>query len=248
MDGHITLKGNYRKDVLDAFVEQAQKTKLSQLVILEPSSMFLECASLYKEVRATYPCQQEWYQAQNICSIMDYHAFIDAMRRESFPIPVKFGICVDYFTQHEILLSQMKAAYSYDCFVGCIRFIDNIAYSWDPQSKEMLWDKYNAAFLYRRYYEMMYALITSRLFGGVSGFDNIHHMQMKPGYSLQHTYNKLAMLLALQHMYVEDDARDVLSVRGSSGRLSEAFREICMAKHIRIVPCSYAERPEEMCY
>lgn len=48
MDGHITLKGNYRKDVLDAFVEQAQKTKLSQLVILEPSSMFLECASLYK--------------------------------------------------------------------------------------------------------------------------------------------------------------------------------------------------------
>lgn len=96
MDGHITLKGNYHKDVLDAFVEQAQKTKLSQLVILEPSSMFLECASLYKEVRATYPCQQEWYQAQNICSIMDYHAFIDAMRRESFPIPVKFGICADY--------------------------------------------------------------------------------------------------------------------------------------------------------
>ena len=47
---------------------------------------------------------------------------------------------------------------------------------------------------------MMYALITSRLFDGVSGFDNIHHMQMKPGYSLQHTYNKLAMLLALQHM------------------------------------------------
>ena len=45
MDGHITLKGNYHKDVLDAFVEQAQKTKLSQLVILEPSSMFLECAS-----------------------------------------------------------------------------------------------------------------------------------------------------------------------------------------------------------
>ena len=39
-------------------------------------------------------------------------------------------------------------------------------------------------------------------------------MQMKPGYSLQHTYNKLAMLLALQHMYVEDDARDVLSVQG----------------------------------
>ena len=109
---------------------------------------------------------------------MDYHAFIDAMRRESFPIPVKFGICADYFTQHEILLSQMKAAYSYDCFVGCIRFIDNIAYSWDPHSKEMLWDKYNAAFLYRRYYEMMYALITSRLFDGVSGFDNIHHMQM----------------------------------------------------------------------
>ena len=63
---------------------------------------------------------------------------------------------------------------------------------------------------------MMYALITSRLFDGVSGFDNIHHMQMKPGYSLQHTYNKLAMLLALQHMYVEDDAGDPFAFLFSS--------------------------------
>ena len=69
MDGHITLKGNYHKDVLDAFVEQAQKTKLSQLVILEPSSMFLSALPYIKRVRATYPCQQEWYQARILSSV-----------------------------------------------------------------------------------------------------------------------------------------------------------------------------------
>ena len=37
-------------------------------------------------------------------------------------------------------------------------------------------------------------------------------------------------------------------IQGSRGRLSEEFREICMAKHIRIVPCSYAEIPEKMCF
>lgn len=247
MDGHIILRGQYRRDVLDAFVKQAQQTNQKELIVLEPSSMFLECASLYKAVKATYPCQLEWYQAQNICSITAYHAFIDAMRKVKFPITVKFGICADYFTQHESFLYQMKKAFSYDCFVGCIRFVDNIAYNWEPQSKEMLWDKYNAAFLYRRYYEMMYALITSRLFDGVSGFDNIHHMQIKPKYSLQHTYHKLAMLLALHHMYVEDDACEAISVQGSSGRLSEAFREICAAKHITIIPCSYADAPDAMC-
>ena len=68
MDRHIILKGRYQKAVLDAFVRQAQKAKQSELVILEPSSMFLECASLYKEVRATYPCQQTWYQAQIFCA------------------------------------------------------------------------------------------------------------------------------------------------------------------------------------
>lgn len=60
-------------------------------------------------------------------SIMDYHAFIDAMRRESFPplwnlvsVPI-ISVTWKYF------ISQMKY-YSYDSFmVGCIRFIDNIA-------------------------------------------------------------------------------------------------------------------------
>ncbi|MCR0205589.1 hypothetical protein MKC66_12760 [[Clostridium] innocuum] len=247
MDGHIVLGGQYHKEVLYAFVERAVQHHQKELIVLEPSSMFLECASLYEEVKATYPCQKDWYHAQNICSITAYHAFIDAMRKESFPIRVKFGICADYFTQHEALLRQMKKAYTYDCFVGCIRFVDNIAYDWE-QSKEMLWDKYNAGFLYRRSYEMMYALITSKLFDGVSGFDNIHHMQVKPGYSLQHTYQKLAMLLALHHMYVEDAACETVSVSGAGGCLSEAFREICLTKHITITPCSYAKTPEDMCF
>lgn len=46
MDGHITLKGIItRLDVLDAFVEQAQKNKAVTAGDLEPSSMFSLCAS-----------------------------------------------------------------------------------------------------------------------------------------------------------------------------------------------------------
>lgn len=235
MDGHICLNGNYEEALLQSFIEQAIKEKQDEIIILEPASIFKEYASLYKEVRAVYPCQRDWYDGQNLCSVSDYHAFILAMRKKQFPLTVRFGICADYFTQHESLLTQMKAHFPYDRFVGRIHFIDNIAFDWEPQSREMLWNKYNTSFLYRRYYEMMHALITSQLFDGVSGFDDIQRLQIKPRFSLSHTYHKLAMLLALHHMYVEEN----IDEEKGKGKLSEQFRTSCEERHIIIVPCSY---------
>ena len=146
---------------------------------------------------------------------------------------------MSYFTQHEYFISQIKKAFPYDCFVGKIDFLDNIAFDW-PQSHEMLWDKYNAAFLYRRYYEMMYALITSHLFDGVCGYDNIRTLGVSCPYKLQHTDHKLAMLLALSHMYVEEDNRAKEKSHPDSLGLHDGFRELCDTMHVERKLASHA--------
>lgn len=92
---------------------------------------------------------------------------------------MKFGLEACYFTQHESYIAGIKEAFDYDVFIGRIHFLDNIAFDWPKHSREMMWDKYNAGYLYRRYYEMMNAMLTSHLFDGIAGFDNIKLMNVK---------------------------------------------------------------------
>ena len=58
-------------------------------------------------------------------------------------------------------------------------------------SREMMWDKYNAGYLYRRYYEMMNAMLTSNfvLMASVV-FDNIRTAGVMPKFSRTHTLSK----------------------------------------------------------
>lgn len=246
IDAHVSFNEPYSYDLLMTYVKKAQEQGINELVIVEPSHKFLECALLYTEVKYTYQYQLEWYEAIPKISIHEYQAFVKEMRQKEFPIHIKFGLCVCYFTQHEQFIKQMKKEFAYDCFVGKIEFVDNIAFAWPQYSNEMLWDKYNADFLYRRYYEMMNALITSKLFDGVSGFDNIKIMRVIPKFKMQHTYHKMAMLLALQHMYVEDDTSLKYQYGHEDKGLCKAFKDMCTNMHVAIYPCSNAKKASEI--
>lgn len=230
MDAHIQLCGNYSEDVLDDFIKNLKKQGYEEIVVLEPSYLFYEFAPLYREAISTYPCQKRWFEGSKKYSLKEYHDFVNMMRKKNFSIRVRFGICVDYFTQHESLIKNVQASYTFDRWVGYIRFLDNIAYDWE-ESNRMLWDKYNAGYLYCRYYEMLYALITSELFDGIKGFGSLYQLHKMENFSLAHTYKKLITLLALHHMYVEDDVKN----QG----LSEEFKLLCNAKHIPMLPCTY---------
>lgn len=246
IDAHVSFCEPYSYELLMSYVIKAQKQGIEELTVLEPTHKFSECSLVYTEIKYTYPYQLAWYEAIPKVSINEYHAFIKEMRKNEFPIKIKFGLCVCYFIQHEQFIRQIKKDFSYDCFIGTIQFIDNIAFAWPQYSNEMLWDKYNANFLYRRYYEMMNAMITSKLFDGVAGFDNIKIMNVKPSFKMHHTYHKLAMLLALQHMYVEDDKSLRYLYGHKDGGLCEDFKKMCKEMHVEVYPCSNATRVDEV--
>lgn len=246
IDAHVTLNAPYSYDALMSYVNAAIEKGLDGIVILEPTHKFRECKAMYREVCSTYPCQREWFQSVNCSSLKEYQSFIEEMRTKAFPIQVSFGLEVCYFTQHETYIRQLKEEFSYDAFVGCIHFLDNIAFAWTPQSHEMLWDKYNAGFLYRRYYEMMNAMLTSNLFDGIAGFDTIKVMGIPCRFRLDHTYHKMAMLLAKQHIYVEDDASVGYRFHHEDNGLAKAFKLICEEMGVVIKRVSHAQCIEEI--
>ena len=245
-DAHITMSKPYTKEALMEYIEAAESKGLAGITILEPTYKFKECQLLYREACATYPYQNQWLQQQCQYSIIEYQNFITSMKQEEFPIEVLFGLEVSYFTQHEDFIIQMKQAYKYDVVIGVIHFLDNIAFGWNRYSHEMLWDKYNAGFLYRRYYEMMNALLTSGLFDGVAGFDSIKILQVPCSINTKHAYHKCAQLLAKHHMYVEDDASLDYRHHHPDRGLSAAFIAECKALHVPVIRVSNASKAEEI--
>ncbi|WP_416326672.1 histidinol-phosphatase [[Eubacterium] hominis] len=241
IDAHIAFTGPYTYERLLEYIDKAMEQGLQGIVILEPTHKFKECKVMYREVCTTYPCQREWFQSVNTNSIKDYQRFILEMRQKEFPIQVQFGLEVCYFTQHETFIRKLKSEFDYDVFIGCIHFLDNLAFAWIDHSHEMLWDKYNAGFLYRRYYEMMNAMLTSQLFDGIAGFDTIKALKVPCKFKLDHTYHKLAMLLAKQKLYVEDDASLGYLYQHEDAGLSKPFLTICKEQGVIVKRVSNAQ-------
>lgn len=113
MDAHIQLCGKYSENILDAFITEAQDKGHEEIVVLEPSYLFFEFAPLYREAISSYPCQKQWYENSKKYSLKEYQDFVNLMRKKDFPITVRFGICVDYFTQHESLIRNIRASYTF---------------------------------------------------------------------------------------------------------------------------------------
>lgn len=246
IDAHVALPQPFTYEALKAYIDVAVSKGLDGIVILEPTYKFRELKSMYREVCATYPYQKTWFQKVNTASLKEYQDFITEMRKKEFPIDVKFELEACYFTQHESYIAGIKEAFDYDVFIGRIHFLDNIAFDWPKHSREMMWDKYNAGYLYRRYYEMMNAMLTSHLFDGIAGFDNIKLMNVKCPFKMDHTYHKMATLLAKNHIYVEDDASIDYRFHHVDKGLSKAFLAMCEQQGVEVKRVSHARSAEEV--
>ena len=246
IDAHVSFSKPYSKEVLMEYIEEAKKVGIDELYVIEPSFKFLEFGLLYNEIRTMYPCQEDWYCRLKKQSIKEYHAFISAMRKETFDIKVRFGLCISYLAQHEQWMREIKEQFDYDIFIASIDFIDNIAFAWGEDSDKMLWNKYNTNYLYRRYYETMNALLTSNLFDGVSGFDRIKVSRHTPTYHMKHTYHKLAKLLHEHHMYVEDGTSIHYFDHHPDYGLSDVFKQHCIDEKVEIKKASLAIQPKDV--
>lgn len=244
-DYHIGFRMPYHLETLEKYVKEAQLQGINEIAIMEPSVKFFEFAPLYEEIRKTHTKQDEWYLKKATHSIHEYLNFVQEMKQHNFPITIHFGLCIDYLPQKEAFIAKMIQETNLDLYTGRVYFIDNVAFSWNPDSFTMLWDKYHTSYLIRKYYELIHALITSKLFDGLADFELIHHLNVPFYFSLERTYQKSVKLLAQHQMYVEADTSYIFRHKKSDMNLPSSFKQYCKEMNVEVVLVSNALHPIE---
>ena len=112
--------------------------------------------------------QSKWFAGKDSKSkdIKEYIDFIELMKKEEFPIKIKFGLEVCYSPQHEHDIEEIEKLYDFDLIMGSIHFIDGFAFSHLKQR----WSSNDVDInkLYDRYYSIMIKLVKSNLFSGLA--------------------------------------------------------------------------------
>lgn len=207
---YIYLNGKYDKQTICQYMQYADTQHIENIVFMEKDSQFYEFSFMYEELYHTYPQQKHVLPKNTSCSIQSYQAFIQEMKQCNISKKVQFGISVQYLPQYEHQLKNMIDPSCFDIVLGEVLCIDNMMYHEGELSDQMLWNKYNHSFLYRRYFELVYAMITSQLFHGILGVDRIYQVGYQMPNNLERLYNKISQKLMINHMHVYFHQQDVV--------------------------------------
>ena len=73
--------------------------------------MFQECQSLYTEMAEYNAYQGSWFEKKKkeMRSISEYISFIESIKKETFPVKLKFGLEVCYSPEHEKDIEKIKS-------------------------------------------------------------------------------------------------------------------------------------------
>ena len=174
--------------------------------------------------------------------------FIDLMKdiqQMDLPVKVKYGLEVCYVPEYENFLKELLGQYSFDFLVGAIHSIDGILYDMSF-SKDLLWNRYDANDIYKRYYELVFQLIESQLFTQLAHPDTIKLFQIYPTYDLKPTYQKMAELLKAHHMKAENNVGCYYRYHHPDMGLSQELLQIFKDNHVDLIYASDAHQPQDV--
>ena len=103
VDVHVHLeKGEYSVEWVRQFISWAQKRNISEIYFLEHTHIFRECSCLYEEMAGFNPYQEKWYEAKyrKARPLEEYLCFAGRMKKERFPVRIRFGLEVCYSPEH----------------------------------------------------------------------------------------------------------------------------------------------------
>ncbi len=204
IDGHMHLEyGDISVEYVLEFVEQAKKMNIDKIHILDHTHRFEEFEVIYEELK-NIPQQKTWLEKKKLEPLSTYHKVIEEVKKLKLDVEVLFGLEVCYVPQHEKYIRKILDQYPYDFVVGAIHSIDGLLYDMNF-SKEILWDKYDVDYIYKRYYQLIEDVITSGMFTQLAHMDTIKMFNYYPNYDLTDTYKKIAKLTIENNVLVENN-------------------------------------------
>ena len=181
---------------------------------------------------------------ENARPLKEYTDFIDKMKKERFPIKLKFGLEVCYSPEHIKDIENIKNMYSFDFLVGSIHFIDGWAFS----HKKQPWRKenYNLNYLYKRYYELMYELVESNLFSGLAHPNSLQCFGAYPIGDYDAEYNRIARALKENNMYIEESSGLAINYGDTELGMSGKMLKAMILQNVQILTASDAHIPQDI--
>lgn len=242
-DVHIHLeRGNYTKEWFEKFVETAVKRNLDEIWILEHTHRFVEFMPMYENLAAYGEEHREWLSHKGSRKLQDYLDLISDMKKESWPVSIKYGLEVCYFPGQEKFVENEIKPLGLDFLTGSVHWIDGFGFD---QRKEM-WQGKNTDDEYRRYYEIMGELIDSHLFDGLAHPDSIKCFGYYADFDLKDIYHNLGKSLAAADMYAEESSGLYNNYnypeRGMNREMFRIFKE----ENVKLEFASDAHRPEDV--
>lgn len=246
-DGHIHIeRGPYTLDWISEFVKKAVETGLDEIRLLEHCYRFEEFVPMYDSVCAYSEYVNAWFHRQaGVMKLEDYLHLIDQVRKEHFPVRIRFGLEICYFREFEDFIVKQAKGKGLDFLLGSIHFVDSFAFD----HKAEHWAGADVDRVYRRYFEDSVSLAESGIFDGIGHPDTIKLFGHKPSYPLTECYERLAQALAGNGMYADQNSGAFRRCpdTASLGMEDELLR--ILKKHqVQIVTSSDAHRPEDVGY
>ncbi|MBR6664550.1 MAG: histidinol phosphate phosphatase [Lachnospiraceae bacterium] len=189
-------------DYFEGFLKVAQEAGLDEIYLLEHTHQFMEFERVYEPIKAYNDFQYNWITKRMNGSINEYIDFINKVKDTKYPVKVKFGLEVCYIPETADLLVDILKNYDFDFLTGSVHWIDG--WGFDHMGQKELWESKNVDEVYKRYYDIMFQLCESGLFGGLAHPDSIKCFGYKPNIDLTDCYQKLAELLNKHGMYAEN--------------------------------------------
>lgn len=237
-DMHIHIeRGDYTKEWIEQFVNQAVKMNIDEINLLEHSIRIKEFHPTFKEAREYNLYQKRWFEGKEkqAHTMAEYRALIDSIRAENYPVKINFGLEVCWFEQHEDYIRDVLSDGYFDYLIGSVHWIDN----WTFNQRKYQWLGKSIDNIYRRYYEMSNTLIESEIFDAIAHPDLIRCHSLYPSYDLADTYNALCENAVEHNVAIEMNTSKSLGI-------NEQFLEIAKKSGVKFSIGSDAHRPQDV--
>lgn len=244
LDCHIHIeRGEYTLRWIDRFVEMAIEKNIDEIWLLEHCYLFSDFVQMYEKLRKTSEYLDKWFERKaGKRNFNEYLRLSEQVRKQNYPVKIKFGIEVCYFKEYENLVYNTTKDKGLDFLVGSVHFIDNFAYDHGENNE---WKGIDTDFAYRRYFETAEALAESGVYDGIAHPDLLKLFGHKPSFSLLTHYESLAKSLAKNKMYAEQNSGAFRRCNCELGMNADLIK--MMKKHnVKIQTASDAHIPEDV--
>ena len=245
IDGHIHIeRGPYTLEWIQKFVDRAVETGVDEIRLLEHNFRFEEFVPMYDSVRAYSDFTDAWFRrVGGVRKLEEYLELIELVRKQEYPVEIKFGMEVCYFPKYEEMTRELTHGKGLDFLLGSVHFAGDFAFDHTAE----LWEGEDVDEVFRKYFEDEILLAKSGLFDGIGHPDSITLFGHRPSFALSGYYERLAEELAKSGMYADENSGVARRCAGTATLGMNAELLGALKRHgVRIITSSDAHCPEDV--